>query len=430
MNLSGRKNQSTQRGDMKKLLFLLVLMPTLLLAQNYSMEQLVNYGLEHSWEMQRSALDYESSRSSFRSSKWNLLPELRVFAGADQDLTDNAAPASGLSSSAGFSLSKSISLNDPAYFQYRFAKLDLETAGLNLEQERRNYAFEVFKAYLEVLGAQKKLSSLTENLNIQTRVLEQSRVLLQLGKNTSFDVKQSEIAVMNSQIQILQLQNTIESARSTLFNLVQMPDEGLELADVVYTADYTVPSLEPESVNQIRLLDQSIRRSELSFRQTRLDYFPSASLSYDFRRTVGGQDFDFDTYSTNHGLSLSLSYSLLSPFKHRETVSRNRLSIQMAELNRNSSLTQLNTRYDQLSRQLGYLQRLDELYSEKLEQSRDQIRIAEERYRLGLIELLELDKTRTEFIDADIAYNANQYQLILTREELNLLLSRQIMGTW
>jgi outer membrane protein len=415
---------------MKKLLFLLVLMPLLLVAQSYNLEQLVNYGLEHSWEMQRSSLDFENSRSSFRSSKWNLLPELRVFAGANQDFTDNAAPASDLSSSAGFSISKSISLNDPAYFQYRFAKLDLETAELNLEQERRSYVFDVFKAYLEVLSAQKRLSSLTENLRIQTRVLEQSRVLLQLGKNTSFDVKQSEIAVMNSQIQIMQLENTIESSRRTLFNLVQMPDEGLALDDVEYVAAQAVPALETDAINRLQVLEQSIGRSALSLKQARLDNFPSVSLSYDFRRTVGGQDFDFDTYSTNHGLSLSLSYSLLSPFKQREVVSRFRLNRQLAELNRNSALTQINTQYDQLSRQLSYLERLAELYREKLEQSREQIRIAEERYRLGLIELLELDKTRTEYIDADIAYNANQYQLIQTREELNLLLSRQIMGTW
>lgn len=415
---------------MKKLLLLLVLMPILLVAQNYNLEQLVNYGLEHSWEMQRSNLEFESSSSSYRSSKWNLLPELRIFAGADQDFTDNAAPASDLSSSAGFSISKSISLNDPAYFAYRFAKMDLKTAELNLEQSRRSYAFDVFKAYLEVLSAQKRLGSLTENLSIQTRVLEQSRVLLQLGKNTSFDVKQSEIAVMNSQIQIMQLENTIESARRNLFNLVQMPDEGLPLADVEYVALQEVPALDTDVINSLQVLDQGIGRSKLSLKQARLDYLPSMSLSYDFRRTVGGQDFDFDTYNTNHGLSLSLSYPLLSPFKQREVVSRSRLNHQMAELNRNSALTQINTQYDQLSRQLSYLQRLDQLYLEKLQQSRDQIRIAEERYRLGLIELLELDKTRTEYIDADIAYNANQYQLIQTREELNLLLSRQIMGTW
>ena len=68
--------------------------------------------------------------------------------------------------------------------------------------------------------------------------------------------------------------------------------------------------------------------------------------------------------------------------------------------------------------------------SEKLSQSAEQIRIAEERYRLGLIELLELDKTRVDYIDADIAYNTNRYQIIQTRENLNYLLSDKLLGKW
>jgi outer membrane protein TolC len=50
--------------------------------------------------------------------------------------------------------------------------------------------------------------------------------------------------------------------------------------------------------------------------------------------------------------------------------------------------------YQNATQELEYLTRLDELYREKLDQSSQQIKIAEERYRMGLIELLELDKTR------------------------------------
>ena len=73
---------------------------------------------------------------------------------------------------------------------------------------------------------------------------------------------------------------------------------------------------------------------------------------------------------------------------------------------------------------------MDELYQERLEQSQEQIRIAEERYRLGMIQLLELDKTRTEYIDSNIQYNANRYQIIKKQEELNHMLSQKILGKW
>jgi adhesin transport system outer membrane protein len=415
---------------MKRFIFVLLLLPMALAGQTYKLEDLVNYGLEHSWDMQKSELGLESSRSAYRSSKWNLLPDVSVFAGIDQDLTDNSAPRSSLSSSAGFSVSKTISLNDAAYFQYRYARLDRETAELEYSSARRKYAYDVVNAYFNVLSSQKRLASLTENLNIQTRVLEHSRVLFELGRNTNFDVKQSEIAVMSSQVAIIQLQNTIETARRSLFDLIQKADEGYPLEDIGLSDEYTVPAVDPEQIESIRMLKQSIKRNDIGLLQSKLDYFPNLSLAYNFRRSVGGDDFDFDTYSTVHGLSLNLSYSLWSPFRNKESYSRNRINNQMAELNLNSSITGINSQYQRLNSQLGYLQRLDELYLEQLEQSRQQISIAEERYRLGLIELLELDKTRTAYIDADINYSANRYQILQVREELNYLLSQRILGIW
>lgn len=415
---------------MKRFIFVLLLLPMALAGQTYKLEDLVNYGLEHSWDMQKSELGLESSRSAYRSSKWNLLPDVSVFAGIDQDLTDNSAPRSSLSSSAGFSVSKTISLNDAAYFQYRYARLDRETAELEYSSARRKYAYDVVNAYFNVLSSQKRLASLTENLNIQTRVLEHSRVLFELGRNTNFDVKQSEIAMMSSQVAIIQLQNTIETARRSLFDLIQKADEGYPLEDIELSAEYTVPAVDPEQIESIRMLKQSIKRNDIGLLQSKLDYFPNLSLAYNFRRSVGGDDFDFDTYSTVHGLSLNLSYSLWSPFRNKESYSRNRINNQMAELNLNSSITGINSQYQRLNSQLGYLQRLDELYLEQLEQSRQQISIAEERYRLGLIELLELDKTRTAYIDADINYSANRYQILQVREELNYLLSQRILGIW
>jgi len=73
---------------------------------------------------------------------------------------------------------------------------------------------------------------------------------------------------------------------------------------------------------------------------------------------------------------------------------------------------------------------MNELYSEQLAQSREQITQAEERYRLGLIELLELDKTRTNFIETDISYNNNLYSIIAKQEEINYLLSEPLLGKW
>jgi len=414
---------------MKALTTLLLLLPLALLAQQYTLDELVGHGLENSYGMLRSELAYESSRSSLSSATWNLLPEAGVNFGISNDFY-NSGPAADLSSQAGFSISKTISLNDDAWFNYKYAKLDAAKAELTRQTSASAYAYSVFTAYLDVLSTQRQLSSLQKNLEIQTRVWEQAQVLSQLGKNTSFDVKESEIAVMNARISILQLENSIAAKRAQLFSLVRMDDAGHELAELVPDINYSLPELGPEQSNQVKLLKADLKRGELGLTQSFLNYFPRVSLAYNFSRSVSGDNFDFDTYGTNHTLGLNFSYSLWNQFRQGETNKRGDLAQRLAELEIQQQIDEIDRQYATLTQELAYLNRLDELYGEKLAQSESQIRVAEERFRLGLIELLELDKTRVEFINSEIAYNNNRYQILARQEAINNLLSQKIQGKW
>ncbi len=406
-----------------------MLLPLLLAAQSYTLEELITYGLENSFSVQKSYLSSQSSQSMLNTSKWNLLPDASVNGGIKKDF-DPAVETDDVTSSAGFSLSKTISLNDAAYFNYLYASLDTKTANMQLEQTRKTYAYNVFSAYLKVLSSQKQRSSLEENLQIQTRVWEQSKILLQLGKTTPFEVKQNEIAVLNSNISLMQLDNTIANARKELFALVQMQDESYPLTELELNIRKEIPEFRTDKNIDINILNQELNRLNLQLKQNKLDDFPRFNLAYNLDRSVSGADFDFDRYNTNHGISLTLSYPLFNIFENSESRTRTKISRQLSQVTMEEKKDQLQRDYDSALRELQYLKRMNELYSEQLAQSREQITQAEERYRLGLIELLELDKTRTNFIETDISYNNNLYSIIAKQEEINYLLSEPLLGKW
>jgi outer membrane protein len=183
-------------------------------------------------------------------------------------------------------------------------------------------------------------------------------------------------------------------------------------------------------MNEINILKQELKSDKINLTQNFLEIFPRVSLGYGYSRQVSGADFDFDSYNTVHSVNLNLSYSIWNYFTNRESGTRARINQQMTELSISDQIEQSKREYDSATQELEYLLRLDELYSERLEQSTEQIRIAEERYRLGMIQLLELDRTRTDYIEADIEYNANRYQIIKNQEAINFLLSKQILGKW
>ena len=414
---------------MKVITVIIMLLPLLLAAQSYTLEVLITYGLENSFSVQKSYLSSQSSQSMLNTSKWNLLPDASVNGGIKKDF-DTAVETDDVTSSAGFSLSKTISLNDAAYFNYLYASLDTKTANMQLEQTRKTYAYNVFSAYLKVLSSQKQRSSLEENLQIQTRVWEQSKILLQLGKTTPFEVKQNEIAVLNSNISLMQLDNTIANARKELFALVQMQDESYPLTELELNIRKEIPEFRTDKNIDINILNQELNRLNLQLKQNKLDDFPRFNLAYNLDRSVSGADFDFDRYNTNHGISLTLSYPLFNIFENSESRTRTKISRQLSQVTMEEKKDQLQRDYDSALRELQYLKRMNELYSEQLAQSREQITQAEERYRLGLIELLELDKTRTNFIETDISYNNNLYSIIAKQEEINYLLSEPLLGKW
>lgn len=420
------------RGVMKKFILIIALLPLLIGARSYSFEELAEHGLANSYNTRSSQLSYESSRSVLNSAKWNLLPEANLSGSADYKLY-NPSPLPGgsdLSSSIGINISKVISLNDAAWFNYRYASIDAETAAIRLRNSRRSYVFQVFGAYLEVLNSERQLRALEENLRIQTRIWDQSKALQAQGKITAFDVKQNEIASTNSRISILKMRNNIDKNRQALFGLIGLADEGFPLDELAVLPNTQVPALDYTNIEPLKLLEQETKRSNLSLKQTRLDYLPKISLSYSLSRNVSGPDFEFDRYSTGHGVGLNISYSLWNQFRHSETAKRSRIAMQQSELQTLEKRDEIAREYQSIVEELAYLQELQELYTQKLEQAAEQIRIAEQRYSLGMIQQLELDKTRSEHLEAEINHSSNKYQIIARREALNYLLSNQILGKW
>ena len=74
---------------------------------------------------------YQNSTSNLATAKWNLLPEASVDLTARNDFYHPQTPGTAdLSSSAGFSVSKTVSLNDPSWFNYKYAVLDEQKARL------------------------------------------------------------------------------------------------------------------------------------------------------------------------------------------------------------------------------------------------------------------------------------------------------------
>jgi outer membrane protein TolC len=105
-------------------------------------------------------------------------------------------------------------------------------------------------------------------------------------------------------------------------------------------------------------------------------------------------------------------------------------SYKLSELNVRSTRADLDANYIKANRDLYFLDKTYRLQLLKAEQSAENLRIAEEKYRLGLISLLDLDQAQFDNLSAQIAVNSTHYNLLKQEQAIHLLLSQPILGQW
>ncbi|HPY97382.1 MAG TPA: TolC family protein [Candidatus Cloacimonadota bacterium] len=410
-----------------KYLILLLILPTLIFAQNYTAEQLIDIGLQNNYGIQQSEASYQVSKAKLNIARWDILPELSANFNYTHDFEAAQDPNSNALS---LRLAKKISLNDQSYYQNKYAKYDLETAEIKLDNDKKDFVFKVLKAYIDVLNKQKQLELQNKNLEIQQSILTQSRMLLVQKKNTEFDVKQSEINLLNVQIAIKSLENDIKNSRRNLFNMLNIPDEFFAFSEITVPDFDNLPEFDVSQVPELVVLKRDIERDEIALTQSKVSFVPDLTMSYQYSKTKSGYDFEFDNNRTGHTLALDASYSFWNLFKHGQEHSQTKLSQKIKKLNYENSKLTIESQYSQYQTQLDYLKEMDELYQLKKENTQDNLNIAEQKHELGMIQQIELDKAIYEFLDASINAETNKYKLIELYESINYLLSKKLLNKY
>ncbi len=423
---------------MKRIAFIIAmgLLLISLRAEGYKLEELIESGMSKASSIIRSEINRDNAESSHVSSYLSFLPEIGATYNRSGNETNNIYTNSEGSS---YYVSKSVSLNEGDYFQFRNTLIDTEVADINYEIAKKELAYNIIESYLNILQTQKELEIQQENLALQERVLAEIVIQAKQGRKTSLDLNQAEIDKIDSEIQIENLTNSLVNMRANLFNLIRVEDSGASFSDV------TLNIIETSNLPEFEEIEADGKGNPLSFQadylnlksmkinewQYKLNFFPSINLTASYNQTsVADEPFEYDETGESYSITLSASYSLWNLLNQNENYRRYKNSMKLTELNIEDNINSHKTQYDQLIRNLEYLHKAKGLYERKVAQSSENLTIANEKYTLGLIDLVELDRSRISNLQSRISQNDNYYSILKTQEQLNKLLSLPIMGRW
>ena len=411
---------------MKRILLIVILLiPILIFAEEYKLEDLIEIGLENSFDIKQEKVNNLNAVSDLRASWIRVLPSVNISAGRSKNYDTNL----DWEESASILLSKGISLNEPSYYDVRTSILNKKNADLSLESRKKLIAYTVFIKYLSVLEAQTNLEIQKENSLLQQKISDQVKIQFETGDKSALELQQSRISLIDYEIAVNKAVNSLNKLRKSLFSYLNLNDDGFDFSSP--NIDVTVRNTTFKTNIAFKQKQINLKLSKTMLFQQIMNFLPSISLSYSLSHNDQNDIYDFGNYYRNtNTLALSASYNIFNILDTREQYLQYKRNHKLLELD--VKLTAKNNELDLqiLLSDLETIKQSQKLYKEKLELAEKNLQMAQEHYKHGMISLLDLDRSKIEFQNSKVSSMSNDFDLLKKQEEINLFLSNKILGKW
>ena len=409
-------------------------------AEFFDLERAIDKAMGVSTQVGVSRENLRTARSEILSGYANLLPNLSLNAYTGHSF---AGPASGAFVDAqgrivtgaasdfesySFSLSSQMTVFDWGgnLARLKQARRGADAAGHDLEYQKDFIKAVVIREYYDLVK-QRKLREVQEaDVEAQERNLEQVEAFYRIGSRTKADFLQARVNMGNSELALLNARNAeaIADARlKTRLNIAQTSDlkvdESLDISfvDVDLESEATYMF---DHRSDLLAGRQRIAASRAGLSLAKKGWLPTlgASFSYswnDRRGPSSGEVFERD-YVWQVGLSVQ--WQIFDRFNTKTSIEQAQANHRVTEYNLQQSKLDAILDLKQIYLNLAQAKERLVLADETVGQATENLRLAEERYRVGAGTILEtfqatasLTRAQAQLIEARVDYLVNRADL-------------------
>jgi len=348
-----------------------------------------------------------------------------------------AAPPGGAfqdGDSGSGSLALSLSYADILSKPYRFevAEAAFESAAAQLAATRLNLLGTAASTYFRILYARDQIEAARLNLQNAEAIERITRARVEAGVLTPIDALQQQIAVQRQRNALAQLRQEEYAARAALALLVVEPVRNFDVQATTLDGLLT-PSIAPGLPSELLIRRPDIVQAEMNLRRTRANVsiarnalLPGISLT----ASANTASSDLRKLTSDNSAAASLSASLVQNVFDFGRRGRARESARLAMDSSLASYRETVIRaFNDIEIALGNIELLDSLSKialEDLKRAEESLRIAEVRYREGVIDYQRVLTAQ------DFLYSARNNVLSNKRAHLNAIVSlyQALGGGW
>ena len=414
----------------------------------WSLQDCINYALEHNLSVQQGELNVEQREVELNTAQNRRLPTVSASASENLSFGRGLTADNTYSNSNTTSTSFSLGGNVPVFqgFQItngiKLSELNLAAATADLEKARDDIRVAVAQAYVQILYNQELLRVARQQAEHDAELLEQIRERLSAGKVSAAEVSAQQATLAQSRQSAIQAEGNLRIALLDLTQLLEFPSpEGFSIVTPEVGDPSQILLMRPEAIYEeavavkpaVEAAKLNVDYAELGIARAKGAYLPTLSLSGGLGSNYyTNSKFESDPFGRqlknnfSQYVGLSLNIPIFQGFSVRNNVRTAQLSYKGQQIQLESVKKALykeiqQAYYNAVSAQARYTG------SRETEQSaRLHYELTEEKYKVGKAGVADYNDARNNWLRAESEYIQARYQCLYQTKLLDFYRGRDL----
>lgn len=287
----------------------------------------------------------------------------------------------------------------------------VELGELQIKNQVINSVADVMKTYYDISRQQQQLKAVEEQMQLSSERLKLAQYKYDVGTGTKSDVLQAQVDYNAQKSQQLTQQTNIAKLKEQLNNLlgVSTTNDFSVLDTIPIHGGLTLDSIQSTITTtnpQLLLAQKGIDIAGLALKERKAERFPTVSFNsaYNFNRTDNKSVINpfQPLFNQNHGLNYGFTATIpiFNGYITKRNIRAAQLDIEYQQLLYKKNLAQLNTSVATAYKDYNLYQQTLALEEDNSKLVRENLYIAQERYRLGVSTFLEMRTAEQSLADA------------------------------
>ncbi len=310
------------------------------------------------------------------------------------------------------------------------AKAALAAAEATARQRRFDVVLEAKTAFYEVVRAEELMRVANGRIRRAEESLSAAERRLQVGTATRSDVLRAQLELNDARQAELTERTGWVVATYTLGRVAGLDGRvGAVRGEPIGVRPLALPEEELRTIVEqsspaVITAEADLRSADAGVDVARASYFPSLRASTNL--SWFNQELSFDGGRSSWNMGLGISLPVFNGFQRETAVTRARVSADVARYQVRDARRAARVDFERL---LGALRLADDrvaLTAEAVEVAREDLRVQDERYRLGASTILDLLTSQVALAQAETDVIAATYDYQIARAELEALVGREL----